>query len=139
WLGEYSEDADDKIFFFDEGVECGKEGVAINEDSTEANFWLAVNYGSFGQEKGIMQSLALITPMKNAAERAARLDESYFYGGPRRVLGRLYHKAPGFPFSIGNTKKAIENLERAVELGPKFFLNHLFLAEAYLSDRKKDK
>ena len=27
WMGEYADDADDKIFFFNEGVECGKEGV----------------------------------------------------------------------------------------------------------------
>lgn len=139
WLGEYSDDREDKLFFFNEGVECGKEGVAIDENSLESNFWLAVNYGSFGQEKGIMQSLALVTPIKEAAEKALELDESYFYGGPYRVLGRLYHKAPGFPFSIGNTKKAIEYLERAVELGPKFYLNHLFLAEAYISDWKNDK
>jgi tetratricopeptide (TPR) repeat protein len=138
WLGEYA-DADDKVAFFDEGVQCGEAAVGINEDSLEGNFWLAVNYGSFGQEKGIMQSLALIHPMKNAAERAAEIDGGYFYGGPWRVLGRLYHKAPGFPFSIGSTKKAVECLEKAVELGPRFYLNRLFLAEAYISNRDKTK
>lgn len=138
WLGEYA-DPEDKLAFFDEGVQCGETGVGINEDSLEANFWLAVNYGSFGQEKGIMQSLALITPIKNAAERASRIDESYFYGGPWRVLGRLYHKAPGFPISIGSNKKAVECLEKAVALGPRFFLNRLFLAEAYISNRDKAK
>lgn len=139
WMGEYTGDADDKIAFFDEGVQCGETGVEINENSLEANFWLAVNYGSYGQEKGIMQSLALITPLRERAEKAAEIDGSYFYGGPFRVLGRLYNKAPGFPFSIGSNKKAIEYLERAVELGPKFYLNRIFLAEAYISDRKKDK
>ena len=139
WLGEYADDAEDKLFFFDEGVECGKSGIEINENSLEANFWLSVNYGSYGQEKGIMQSLALITPIKTAAERVIELDESYFYGGPWRVLGRLYHKAPGFPFSVGSNKKAIECLEKAVELGPRFFLNHLFLAEVYISNRDKAK
>ena len=139
WFGEYADDAEDKIAFFNEGVECGKTGVEINEDSLESNFWLAVNYGSYGQEKGIMQSLALITPIKEAAEKALELDENYFYGGSYRILGRLYHKAPGFPFSIGNTKKAVEYLEKAVEIGPKFFLNRLFLAEVYISNRDKKK
>ncbi|CAN5319406.1 hypothetical protein BH10ACI1_BH10ACI1_21540 [soil metagenome] len=139
WLGEYAEDAEDKIFFFNEGVECGKSGIAINKDSLESNFWLAVNYGLLGQEKGIMQSLALINPIKAAAEKALEIDADYFYGGSWRVLGRLYHKAPGFPFSIGNTKKAIEYLEKAVNSGPRFFLNRLFLAEAYISNRDKAK
>ncbi len=135
WLGESAADAGDKLAFFEEGVECGKSGIIINEDSLESNFWLAVNSGSYGQEKGIMQSLAMIAPIKTAAEKALKLNENYFYGGPWRVLGRLYHKAPGFPFSIGNGKKAVECLEKAVEIGPKFFLNRLFLAEAYLSNR----
>lgn len=139
WLGEYAEDAEDKLSFFDEGVQCGKEGVEINKNSLESNFWLAVNYGSYGQEKGIMQSLALVSPIKEAAERAAEIDGSYFFGGPWRVLGRLYHKAPGFPFSVGDTKKAVECLKKSVELGPKFYLNRLFLAEAYVSDRNKAK
>ena len=139
WLGENTTDPDDKLAFFDEGVQCGEAGVGINENSLEANFWLAVNRGSFGQEKGIMQSLAMVTPIKAAAERALEIDGSYFYGGPWRVLGRLYHKAPGFPFSVGSTKKAIECLEKAVELGPKFYLNRLFLAEAYLSNRDQTK
>ncbi len=139
WLGEYAEDAEDKLAFFDEGVQCGEAGVGINENCLEANFWLAANYGSFGQEKGIMQSLAMVTPIKERAERVLEIDANYFYGGAWRVLGRLYHKAPGFPFSIGNNKKAIECLEKAVELGPKFFLNRLFLAEAYISNREKAK
>ena len=139
WLGEDADDADDRVAFFDEGVQCGEAAVGINENSLEGNFWLAVNYGSFGQEKGVMQSLALIQPLKTAAEKAAEIDGGYFYGGPWRVLGRLYHKAPGFPFSVGSTKKAVECLEKAVELGPKFFLNRIFLAEAYLSNRDRQK
>ncbi|MBS1795319.1 MAG: hypothetical protein JSS81_15790 [Acidobacteria bacterium] len=138
WSGEYA-DPEDKLEFFEAGVEYGKQGVAIDPDSLESNFWLSANYGSYGQEKGIMQSLALVHPIKEAAEKAIELNEAYFYGGPWRVLGRLYHKAPGFPFSIGNTKKGIECLEKAVALGPRFFLNRLFLAEACISNRDRAK
>lgn len=139
WFGETSDDADDKLAFYDEGVQCGEAAVGIDENSLEANFWLSVCYGAFGQEKGVMQSLALVQPIKKAAEKAAAIDGAYFYGGPWRVLGRLYHKAPGFPISVGSTKKAIECLEKAVAAGEKFFLNHLFLAEAYISNRDKAK
>jgi tetratricopeptide (TPR) repeat protein len=138
WTGEYS-DADDKLFNFEKGVEYGEKGVAAEEGSLEANFWLAVNYGNFGQEKGIMKSLELIKPIKAHCETVIEMDEKYFYGGPWRVLGRLYNKAPGFPFSIGDNKKAIECLEKAVAIGPKFYLNRIFLADAYQSNRDKQK
>ncbi len=138
WSGEFA-DPEDKLFYFEEGVKYGKQGVEIDAESLEATFWLAVNWGSYGQEKGIMKSLSLVNPIKDAAERAIRINEGYFYGGPWRILGRLYNKAPGFPFSIGDNEKAAECLERALELGPKFYLNHLFLAELYISDGEKDK
>jgi len=138
WFGETSEGAD-KMPNYEEGVAYGEKGIAVDRDCLEANFWLAVNYGSFGQEKGIMKSLALINPMKECVERAIGVDESYFYGGPWRVLGRLYHKAPGFPFSIGNSKKAAECLGKALELGPNFYLNHLFMAELAISNGDRTK
>ena len=86
-----------------------------------------------------MKSLALVAPIKKLAERAAELDEGYFYGAAWRVLGRLYHQAPGFPISVGNKKKALECLEKALKLGPKFYLNHLFLAELYIATGEKAK
>ncbi|HUF03867.1 MAG TPA: TRAP transporter TatT component family protein [Aridibacter sp.] len=138
WTGEYA-DADEKLFYFNEGVEYGEKGVELDEECVEANFWLAANWGSYGQEKGIMKSLSLVNLIKAAVERVIEQDESYFYGGPYRILGRLYHKAPGFPISIGDNRKAEENLMKAVELGPKFFLNHLFLAELYISMLEKEK
>jgi tetratricopeptide (TPR) repeat protein len=138
WTGEYA-DPEDKLFNFEHGVDWGEKGVAVNENSLESNFWLAVNYGSYGTEKGIMKSLALIQPIKNCVERVLKIDEGYFYGGPWRVLGRLYHKAPGFPFSIGDSKKSLECFENALRLGPKFYLNHLFIAELYQSLGNKAK
>ncbi len=138
WFGETSEPAD-KLPNYEEGVNYGKSGLEIDENCLEATFWLAVNYGSFGQEKGIMKSLSLINPMKECIDRALVVDETYFYGGPWRVLGRLYHKAPGFPFSIGNTKKAKDCLEKALEIGPKFYLNHLFMAELLIANGDRQK
>lgn len=138
WTGEYAE-PEDKLFNFEQGVSYGEKGVSVNENSLEANFWLAVNYGSFGTERGIMKSLELIKPIKACIDRVLEIDEAYFYGGPWRVLGRLYHKAPGFPFSIGDTKKSLTCLQKALEFGPKFYLNHLFIAETYQSLRIKDK
>ncbi|MEZ5308836.1 MAG: hypothetical protein R2684_16950 [Pyrinomonadaceae bacterium] len=138
WTGETA-DPEDKMFYFGEGVKWGEEGVEAEPESLEANFWLSVNWGSFGQEKGIMKSLALISPIREKAELAIGIDESYFYGGPWRVLGRLFHKAPGFPISIGDKYKAEECLEKAIGFGPNFYLNHLFMAELQISRREKER
>ncbi|NNE66074.1 MAG: hypothetical protein HKN33_05860 [Pyrinomonadaceae bacterium] len=137
WFGEYADD-EDKLFCFEEGVKFGEQGVEADENCLEAVFWLAVNYGSFGNEKGIMKSLSLINPIKDLCERTIEIDESYFYGGAWRVLGRLYNKAPGFPISIGDNKKSKKCFKKALEHGPKFYLNHLYIAELYISEREYD-
>jgi tetratricopeptide (TPR) repeat protein len=137
WRGEVAP-AGEKLALFQDGVDFGEQGTALDENCLEANFWLAVNYGFYGQEKGIMQSLALINPMRECLERAQKVDETYFYGGPWRALGRLYHKAPGWPVSCGNLGKGVECLEKAIALGPRFYLNRIYLAEAYAANRKRE-
>lgn len=138
WRGETAPAAK-KLDLFQRGVEYGEEGVAVNEDSLEANFWLSVNYGMYGYEKGILKSLSLIKPIQKCAERALEIDEAYFYGGPWRVLGRLYNKAPGWPVSVGDNRKALECFQTALEFGPKFYLNHIYVAECHLSLNDKRK
>ena len=84
WMGETA-DSEDKLFYYDKGVEYGEQGIEAEEDSLEANFWLSVNYGSYGQEKGIMKSLSLITPIKNLAGKMYRDGRGLFL---RRSLAR---------------------------------------------------
>jgi len=69
---------------------------------------------------------------------AAELDVRFDYAGPARGLGELYFQAPGWPFSVGNKRKAHEWLERAITLAPEYPGNHLNLAEAQWQWRETD-
>jgi hypothetical protein len=51
-------------------------------------------------------------------------------GGPLRLLGTLYLKAPAWPNGIGDQDKAVELLAEAVKKHPGHPLNHLFYAQA---------
>jgi hypothetical protein len=51
-------------------------------------------------------------------------------GGPLRLLGALYLKAPAWPNGVGDRDKALELLEKAVKEHPGHPLNHLFYAQA---------
>ncbi len=64
--------------------------------------------------------------LKKAVEGAPDFDK----GGPLRVLGMLYVKAPAWPQGIGDSDKGLELLERAVQRHPDHPLNHFFLARA---------
>jgi tetratricopeptide (TPR) repeat protein len=122
---------------FELGMESGREAVTLNPRSAYGHFWYAANTGLLGLARGIMQSLRGIEPMHQSLLTCLKENERFFFAGPHRALGRLYHQAPGWPLSIGSKTKAVEHLERAVELAPQFFLNRLFLIEFYVDVGKK--
>ncbi len=97
----------------------------------EGHFWLGVNYGSYGEAKGVLKSLSLVGPIKAEMGAVLRIDPGYENGGANRVLGRVYYKLPGFVG--GSNKKSLLNLLRSKELGPKDGLTRIYLAETYLA------
>lgn len=137
WLGDYSENKDDKNKFFEEGVAAGKIAVEKNPDSAAAHMWYASNMGQHGLIQGIMKSAMYMGPIEKHGKKSMDIDENYFDGGPLRLLGRFYHQAPGFPIGPGNNSKSLKMLEKAVEKGPNFAYNHLYLADLLISKSKK--
>ncbi len=125
--------------YFEQGVTHGKEAITLNPRALYGNFWYASNLGMLGICRGIMSSLRSVDPMKQAMELVLKSNERFFFAGPHRALGRLYHQAPGWPLSVGSKSKAADHLERSVALAPEFLHNHLFLAELYLDTGEKKK
>ena len=137
WLGEYSSSDKEKEVYFKAGVDIGKEAVKQSPNDVAAQLWWAANMGAHGVVRGIMSSLFYLKDLEKSGKKAVDLDETYFHGAPLRLLGRFYHQVPGFPIGPGDNKKALKMLERAVELGPEFYMNHVYLADVLISRYKK--
>jgi len=69
---------------------------------------------------------------------AMKADPDQDDGGPLRVLGMLYLKAPAWPQGIGDVDRGIELITEAAERYPDHPLNRLFLALA-LWDVEEDR
>jgi tetratricopeptide (TPR) repeat protein len=137
WLGVHTEGDDEKLAIYKKGIDVAKRAISLDPKSVESHFWLGVSYGKYGETKGVTNSVALIDPIKKEMQTVIELDEKFEGGGPHRVLGRLYHKVPGV--LGGSTEKAIEHLEKAVAIDKSRLLNHLFLAEVYIAEKKVKK
>lgn len=102
-------------------------------------FWAAVHWGMWGDAVGRLAAArqGVAGTIRDYAETALALNESYENGGPHRVLGRLHALAPKIPFFTGwiDRDRAIAELRRAKALGPDDPLNRLYLAEALLEHR----
>ena len=131
WIGDHTADKTVKKQIFQQGIDHAKKAIELGPNKVEGHFWLGVCYGVYGEAKGILKSLALVKPIKEAMRRVLEIDPAYDKGGADRVLGRVYHEVPGI--AGGSEKKSLEHLLKAVEYGPRVGLNLLYLADTYIS------
>jgi tetratricopeptide (TPR) repeat protein len=113
-----------------EGVVFAESALAHGGDHEGAvHYYLAANLGLAVREH-ITLAMKNIDRLENEMKRALILSPDIDEGGPLRLLGALYLKAPAWPNGIGDRDKALQLLEKVVKAHPGHPLNHLFYAQA---------
>jgi tetratricopeptide (TPR) repeat protein len=131
WIGDHAADNGEKKKVFGMGIYHAKKAVALGPDRPEGHYWLGVNYGTYGEAKGVLKSLSLVKPIKEAMNKVLAIDPTFDDGGADRVLGRVYYELPGF-FG-GDKKKSLDHLLKSKEMGPQVGLTRIYLADTYLA------
>jgi tetratricopeptide (TPR) repeat protein len=137
YTGAHTEKKKEKKIIFDRGVYYAEKAVGLEPEKPDGHYWLGVNHGKVGETRGVLKSLSLVKPIKNAMNKVVELNRSYEDGGPDRVLGRLFYKLPGF--AGGDKQKSLEHLLKSKEYGPDDAVTRIYLAETYLALKDKDK
>jgi tetratricopeptide (TPR) repeat protein len=132
FLGEHAAKKDDILALFDQGKLYAEQAIKANDKNIQAHYWLAALLGSIGQERGILKSLAMVSPMKEQLDICLQLDPKFADG--HDTLGQLYFKAPG-GISIGDKKKALEHAKLAVQYNPAS--DHLLHLGTIAADQKE--
>jgi len=128
YVGEHTDDDDEKDDMFREGIESGTAAVKLQDDKPEGHFWLGANYGG-SAANSTLASLANVQDIRREMEAVIKIDESYQGGSAYLGLGRLYLQAP--KVLGGDATKAIDYLEKGLKFGPNNSLMRFHLAEAY--------
>jgi tetratricopeptide (TPR) repeat protein len=131
WIGDHAADNNEKKRVFEMGVYHAKKAVTLGPERPEGHYWLGVNYGSYGEAKGVLKSLSLVKPIKEEMKKVLAIEPAFDDGGADRVLGRVYYELPGF-FG-GSNKKSLEHLLKSKEMGPRVGLTRIYLADTYLA------
>lgn len=113
------------------------EGVAFAEaalaeegaDNGALHYYLAANLGLVVRDH-IALAMNNLERLEREMQQALMLNPDIDHGGPLRLLGALYLKAPAWPTGIGDIDKSLTLLARAIEQHPEHPLNHLFYAQA---------
>lgn len=137
YVGANKEKKKDKKAIFSQGIYYAKRAVELEPEKPDGYYWLGVDYGVYGEARGVLKSLFLVDDIKEAMNKVIELDRSYEEGGPDRVLGRLYFKVPGF--AGGSKKKSLEHFLKSLEYGPNDPLTRYYLADTYLSLKEVEK
>ena len=106
--------------------------LARDTNSAPGHYYLGMNYGQLATaEAPSPAAYRLVHQMEREFKTAEGLDRSFDYAGPARCLGLLYRDAPGWPFRIGNRRRARDWLEQAARVAPEYPENVLNLVESY--------
>lgn len=133
-LAEREFDAEKREKLAAEGVSLAEAAIALGSDHDGAvHYYLATNLGLAVREH-ITLAMDNLERLESELKRAVALSPGLDDGGPLRVLGALYLKAPAWPSGIGDLDKALELLRQAVNEYPDHPLNHLFYAQALWED-----
>jgi hypothetical protein len=79
------------------------------------------------------RGLQLVPVIEREAILASRLNPAVDHGGPDRLLGELYLRAPGFPMSLGDSTKSAAHFRRALTHDADHLENRLGLVEALMA------
>ena len=112
-----------------QGIAAARACIQQSADLGEGHYYLALNLGQLARCRRL-SALKLVREMEKAFLKARKLNASLDFAGPDRCLGRLYLQAPGWPASVGNSRKAMEHLTEAVRIHPDYPGNALQLVHA---------
>lgn len=128
YLGSHATDDAEKEEAFREGISAGKTAVELQGNQPDGHFWLGANYGG-NAEMSVLAGLSDFQDIRGEMERVIELDQRYESGSPYMALGKLHLKAPRI--LGGDSKKALEYLEKGLPFGGNNAQLRLNLAEAY--------
>jgi len=133
--GDLAPDAS-RAGYYEKGLTYAEKLLAQQPDGVAGHYWQALNLSGLA-DVNRLRGFKLLPQIMDGLKRSLALDETYDQAGAHRVLGRIYFEAPGWPLSVGDREKSLEQLTAAVRLAPDNSTNHLYLAETLLAMGRK--
>ena len=111
----FIKDGELKKKVFAEGKDAALNAVELNSQDPEGHYWLGANYGSWAETNGVLESLNYADDIAAEMTKVIKINPTYKDGTPYAIRAKVYYKAPGWPLSIGDPKKAGEDFEQALK------------------------
>ncbi len=117
-------------------IQKAEAATAAHPGAAGVWIWDGIIRSSYAGAKGGVGALSWAKQSKQSLEKAMSIDANALNGSAYTSLGTLYFKVPGWPLGFGSDKKAVQLLEKALELNPDGIDPNYFYAE-YLFENKE--
>jgi tetratricopeptide (TPR) repeat protein len=134
-IANYELAGDDQIKAYEALIGEAEAAVAGNPQSAEILVWDGIIKSAFAGVKGGVGALSYAKKARKSLEASMKIDDKALNGSAYASLGTLYFKVPGWPLGFGNDKKAVQLLQKALEINPDGIDSNYFYAD-YLREKK---
>lgn len=129
FLGEKTTDDEKKEKLFDEGRDAGKIASRIDPKRPEGHFWYGANLAKLAQISPVTVGYTSVDDIKSEMNQVISIDPSYQGASAYDILAQVEMNTHLFG---GKDEKAVEYLEKAIEIEKNNSNLRLHLAQAYL-------
>src|ERR1051326_3112598 len=134
YVGDHTDNNSERDDMFREGTEAAKAAVTLQPNKADGHFWLGANYGGAAAHS-TLAGLSSFRDIKNEMDAVVKIDDSYENYSVYLGLGRLYLEAP--QMLGGDSKQAIEYLQKGLKMNPNHTMMRAELAQAYIATNRK--
>lgn len=134
-IANYELTGDKQIKAYEALIEQADAAVVNNPKSAEILVWNGIIKSAFAGVKGGVGALSYAKQARQSLEASLEIDDKVLNGSAYASLGTLYFEVPGWPLGFGNDKKAVQLLQKALEINPDGIDSNYFYAD-YLRDQK---
>ncbi len=134
-VANYQMQGDAQIKAYEALIERAETAAVNHPKSAEILVWNGIIKSAFAGVKGGVGALSFAKQAKKSLEASMKINDKALDGSAYASLGTLYFKVPGWPLGFGSDKKAVQLLEKALEINPDGIDSNYFYAD-YLRDQK---
>jgi hypothetical protein len=135
FLGDKLTDDDQKTKLFEEGRDAGKIASRIQPDKPDGYFWYGANLAELAKLSPVTVGYTSVDNIRDAMNTVIKIQPDYQGASAYDILGEIELNTRLFG---GKASKAVEYLEKGIELIKNNSNLRLHLAQAYMDDNKLD-
>jgi tetratricopeptide (TPR) repeat protein len=134
FLGKQTENEKEAAEAFEKCKQAGRIAARIEPNKPEGHFWFAANLGEQAKESPVTVGIKSVDDIREAMNKVIELQPDYQGASAYDALAQIELTTGLFG---GKAEKAIEYLEKALELEKQNAYIYLHLAEAYLATGRR--